>query len=73
METTEEIISKSVECCSEFLCSECPYNEYEDSHYTLKCIHMLMKDINELFKSKRDQVNNGSIDEKDGIKKRRVI
>lgn len=52
MQTTEEIISKSVECCSEFLCGECPYNKYEDSHYMLKCIHMLMTDLNELFKLK---------------------
>lgn len=53
METTENLISKAVECCTEYLCGECPYNVYEDNHYTFKCIHMLMKDINELFKQRK--------------------
>ena len=38
--------------CNEFLCGECPYEKYDDkvSHqYIMRCIHMLMQDINKLY------------------------
>lgn len=50
MKVPEEIIHKAVECCSEFLCGECPYNKYEDNVYIMRCVHKLMTDINEYFK-----------------------
>jgi hypothetical protein len=45
---TKETVLKGIECCSEFLCGECPYQKYESKQYSLKCNHMLMLDINEL-------------------------
>lgn len=53
MEVTKETVLKGIECCAEFLCGECPYQRYDDEKskvYTLRCIHMLMQDINELVK-----------------------
>ena len=45
-------IEQGMKCCNEFLCGECPYEKYDDkvSHqYTMRCIHMLMRDINKLY------------------------
>lgn len=47
-----EEIEQGMKCCNEFLCGECPYEKYDDkvSHqYTMRCIHMLMQDINKLY------------------------
>ena len=41
-----------IKCCNEFLCGECPYEIYDDKknrEYTIRCIHKLMQDINELY------------------------
>lgn len=46
MDRTKEQIYKGIQCCSEFLCGECPYKEWE-SQGSIKCIHMLMMDIKE--------------------------
>lgn len=46
---SREEILKSIDCCSEFLCGECPYSKYEDSRHILKCNHRLMSDIKELL------------------------
>lgn len=48
---TREEILKGIECCAEFLCGECPYQKYEHNEYKMKCIHNLMKDINDLVKN----------------------
>lgn len=48
----KEEIEYGMKCCNEFLCGECPYEKYDDkvSHqYTMRCIHMLMQDINKLY------------------------
>lgn len=37
---------KGLQCCAEFLCSECPYRIYEDKKYPMKCIHKLILDLN---------------------------
>ena len=48
----KEEIEKEMKCCNEFLCGECPYEKYDDkeSHqYTMRCIHMLIQNINKLY------------------------
>ena len=47
-----EETEQGMKCCNEFLCGECPYEKYDDkvSHqYIMRCIHMLMQDINRLY------------------------
>ena len=47
-----EEIEQGMKCCNEFLCGECPYGKYDDKvskQYTMRCIHMLMQDINKLY------------------------
>ena len=49
---TKEDIELGMKCCNEFLCGECPYEKFDDKknhEYILRCIHTLMKDINELY------------------------
>lgn len=47
----KEEIEKGMKCCNEFLCGECPYENDDkvSSQYTMRCIHMLMQDINKLY------------------------
>lgn len=46
----KEEIEQGMKCCNEFLCGECPYEKYDDNkQYTMRCIHMLMQDINKLY------------------------
>lgn len=48
----KEDIEQGMRCCNEFLCGECPYEKYDDKknhQYTMRCTHMLMKDINKLY------------------------
>lgn len=52
MNNKEKII-KALSACSEFCCGECPYQHLDDKHYTLRCIHALIKDVYELFKKGR--------------------
>ncbi len=42
---TKEEIAKGIDCCSEFLCGECPYKVYHSHDYPIKCIHHLMVDV----------------------------
>ena len=45
-------IEQGMKCCNEFLCGECPYEQYDDKvskQYIMRCIHMLMQDINKLY------------------------
>ena len=47
-----EEIEQGMKSCNEFLCGECPYEKYDDKknhQYTMRCIHMLMQDINKLY------------------------
>lgn len=47
-----EDIEQGMICCNEFLCGECPYGKYDDKvnkGYIMRCIHMLMQDINRLY------------------------
>lgn len=47
-----EEIEQGMKCCNEFLCGECPYEKYDDKvskQYTMRCIHMLIQDINKLY------------------------
>lgn len=45
---TIDEIKKGLDCCSEFICGECPYNIYESKEYPLRCIHKLLSDMKEL-------------------------
>ena len=48
----KEDIEQGMKCCNEFLCGECPYEKYDDKvnkEYIMRCIHMLMQDINKLY------------------------
>ena len=48
----KEEIEQGMKCCNEFLCGECPYEKYDDKvskQYIMRCIHMLMQDINKLY------------------------
>lgn len=42
-------VLEGLAACAEFCCGECPYQKYEDK-YIFRCIHLLMKDLNELRK-----------------------
>lgn len=46
----KENIELGMKCCNEFLCGECPYEKYDSNpEYSIRCIHILMKDINKLY------------------------
>ena len=49
---TDEQIEKGIECCSEFLCGECPYENIPGipDCINLKCMHVLINDIKEYVK-----------------------
>ena len=38
-------ILKGIECCTEYLCGECPYEKYDIKDKPLACVHKLMLDI----------------------------
>ena len=50
---SKEDTLKGLECCSEFLCGECPYKVFEDKtgQYTIRCIYKLMNDLFEILKA----------------------
>ena len=43
---SKEDTLKGLECCSEFLCGECPYKVFEDKkgEYIIRCMYKLMND-----------------------------
>ena len=43
-------IKQAIACCAEFLCGECPYQIYEDPNHIMKCIHMLIVDVDKMIK-----------------------
>ena len=51
----EKNIKKAVAACAEFECDNCPYNYLSDNHYMLRCIHVLMNDINKLLNKKEKE------------------
>ena len=40
-----EELKKAIKSCADFLCDECPYQEYAHHEYKMRCIHFLMVDI----------------------------
>ena len=46
---TKEEVLKGLECCTEFLCGECPYKEYDSKDYLLRCTHMLLVDLKNII------------------------
>lgn len=42
-------IEKGLECCVDFLCGECPYRKFDHMGYELRCIHMLIVDVANLY------------------------
>jgi hypothetical protein len=45
--TLEETL-KGLNCCSEFLCGECPYKAYDSQDYVMRCTHKLIVDLQAL-------------------------
>ena len=45
-------IEKDIECCVEFLCGECPYENIQGlpDHINLRCMNTLMKDVQKYIK-----------------------
>lgn len=43
-----------LKCCSEFLCGECPYAEYQHIEYKLRCIHKMLMDLTEILELKEE-------------------
>ena len=58
MDKRKEEIELGMKCCNEFLCGECPYEKFDDKinhQYTMRCIHILMNDINKLYFSNKEK------------------
>ena len=45
---TKQKVLKGLECCSDYLCGECPYQQFKDKEHILRCIHLLLSDLNML-------------------------
>lgn len=54
MKFSEPIVRKAAASCAEFCCGECPYDIYTSKDYSLRCIHYLMADIDELLNGKEE-------------------
>lgn len=50
---TREETLKGLDCCSEFLCGECPYKIYMHHDYTIRCMHKLMIDLQALISEEK--------------------
>lgn len=46
---TKEEVLKGLKCCVDYECSECPYQKYDHVDYKLRCMHMLIVDINKIM------------------------
>ena len=42
-------VLKALTCCNEFLCGDCPYKAWDSDEYKLRCIHMLISDLHQIF------------------------
>ena len=53
---TDEQIEKGIECCSEFLCGECPYKNIQGmpDFINIRCMLVLMNDIKDYVKRLKD-------------------
>lgn len=47
-------LEKALECCSKFLCDECPYQKYDSHNYPIRCIHILVVDVYKEIKEKEN-------------------
>lgn len=54
---------KGLQCCSEFLCGECPYNIYENKDYPLRCVYKMMEDLNKSYEI-IENIKNGKMHRK---------
>lgn len=50
----QEEVEKGLKCCDEFFCDTCPYHKYDSRDYSLRCVHMLIRDINKLYFGRED-------------------
>ena len=48
MALDKDKIFKGIDCCSEFLCDDCPYHKYHHDEYKNRCSYKLMLDIKQL-------------------------
>ena len=55
---TKEEVLKGLECCTEFLCGECPYKEYDSKDYLLRCTHMLLVGLKNIIIPEAKDENN---------------
>lgn len=55
----EEEIEKGLECCTEFLCGECPYQKYESKDYPIRCMQMLINDVYVMYNDLKDLIKKG--------------
>lgn len=42
--TPREILN-ALECCTDFLCEECPYKKYDRTGHPLRCINKMINDL----------------------------
>ena len=56
----ENQIKQAIACCAEFLCSECPYQKYEDPNHIMQCIHKLIVDVDKMINNKDEGERNGA-------------
>ena len=47
-------ILKGLECCTEFLCDECPYEKYDIKDKPLTCVHKLIVDLYKMIGGNKD-------------------
>ena len=53
----KETIMKGLQACRDYCCRECPYQYLDDEYYILRCIHTLVKDVNEMLKETKDYIS----------------
>ena len=42
-------VMRALAACSEFCCDECPYQFLDHMDYKLRCIHVLIMDVNKML------------------------
>ena len=55
----EEEIERGLECCTEFLCGECPYQKYESKDYPIRCMRMLVNDVYVTYNNLKELIKEG--------------
>lgn len=56
---TQQEIEKGLECCTEFLCGECPYQKYDSKDYPIRCMQMLVNDIYVTYNNLKELIKEG--------------